>query len=378
MTHAIQSAAERDFLAYRQTPVFQSLDGLRCLSILAVVWHHSQSTPASWRVLNLGFLGVDLFFVISGFLIVTLLLRERSRNGTISLEKFYIRRTLRIFPLYYGLILAMAAVYTTVGSNSTYGQQFLRDVPYYLTYTANFVTVGFAIVWSLATEEQFYLVWPSIEKYLSKYTIPLLLVAIGLNQVVNLPAGKIFISAAVGTNDWTRLLISQTTFTPILLGVCMAHALHDARAYRIAGWLVRGAWAPAIYLTVLVVVMMTLPPDISGFPRLGVQICMSLLLMSCVYRENHVLRALLTLPPVKRIGEVSYGIYLLHIEVIAVVVHAVGGRLEGRPLLTFTVEIAATLVLAELSFRLYESPILNFKRRFSVGPHPALPPRYAL
>jgi peptidoglycan/LPS O-acetylase OafA/YrhL len=113
MFQPIPPAAERDFLAYRRRPEFLSLDGLRCLSILAVVWHHSLTAPASGRLLNLGFLGVDLFFVISGFLIVTLLLRERFLSGTISLEKFYLRRTLRIFPLYYGLILSMAGIYLT-------------------------------------------------------------------------------------------------------------------------------------------------------------------------------------------------------------------------------------------------------------------------
>jgi peptidoglycan/LPS O-acetylase OafA/YrhL len=105
------------------------------------------------------------------------------------------------------------------------------------------------------------------------------------------------------------LFICPTTFTPILLGVCVAHALHDPRSYRFAGWIVRGVWAPAIYLALLIALLVALPLDISGLPRLGVQVCMALLLMSCVYHENHVLRPLLSLAPVKEIGKVSYGIY---------------------------------------------------------------------
>jgi peptidoglycan/LPS O-acetylase OafA/YrhL len=169
------------------------------------------------------------------------------------------------------------------------------------------------------------------------------------------------------------LFICQTTFTPILLGVCVAHALHDPRSYRFAGWIVRGVWAPAIYLALLIALLVALPLDISGLPRLGVQVCMALLLMSCVYHENHVLRPLLSLAPVKEIGKVSYGIYLLHIPVIAVVAHLVGGALQGRPLLAFVVELAPTLVLAELSFRLFESRFLRYKRRFSVVSRGALP-----
>ena len=94
--------------AYRGTRFFASLDGLRCLSILAVIWHHcgwqSQAWAAHWSILHMGYRGVDLFFVISGFLITTLLLREREETGTVSLRDFWIRRTLRIFPLYYTVI----------------------------------------------------------------------------------------------------------------------------------------------------------------------------------------------------------------------------------------------------------------------------------
>src|ERR1700724_4707970 len=105
------TVATRAYREFRKTTGFGSLDGLRAFSILAVIWHHAGTANNSWRLLDRGFLGVDLFFVISGFLIVTLLLREQSSIGEISLKKFYIRRTLRIFPLYYGVILFLAVIY---------------------------------------------------------------------------------------------------------------------------------------------------------------------------------------------------------------------------------------------------------------------------
>src|SRR5688500_8977594 len=97
--------------AFLRTRHFGSLDGVRCFSILAVVWHHTDHSwvGAAWA--GRGFLGVDMFFVLSGFLIVTLILREKDRTGTISLKDFYVRRTLRIFPIYYGLLLVLAALY---------------------------------------------------------------------------------------------------------------------------------------------------------------------------------------------------------------------------------------------------------------------------
>ena len=82
--------ASRAYREFRKTTIFGSLDGLRALSILAVIWHHAGTPNTSLRLFNRGFLGVDLFFVISGFLIVTLLLREQSCLGEMSLKKFYI------------------------------------------------------------------------------------------------------------------------------------------------------------------------------------------------------------------------------------------------------------------------------------------------
>ncbi|HEY3820819.1 MAG TPA: acyltransferase [Polyangiaceae bacterium] len=90
------------------TSRFSSLDGLRCLAVVPVVWHHSTPRPPS-GLLGRGPLGVDLFFAISGFLITTLLLRER-RRGELSVGRFYARRALRIFPAYY-LVLGLTTLH---------------------------------------------------------------------------------------------------------------------------------------------------------------------------------------------------------------------------------------------------------------------------
>ncbi len=354
------------FDVYRNKSEFQSLDGLRCLSILAVIWHHSGSSNNAWHALNMGFLGVDLFFVISGFLIVTLLLRERAATGGISLRKFYIRRTLRIFPLYYGLILSMVLIYCTVNTHSPFGQGLVRDLPYYLTFTADFVPVGLGIVWSLAAEEQFYLLWPSLERYLSKIVIPLLVVLILFNQLINFSQGKSAISAAVGSADWSQLSIFQTTFTPILLGVGAAHLLHDARGYKLAGYLTGSGWASAFWCIALVVLMTVMPQDISGWPRLALQLCMAALVISCVYREDHALASLLISSTMQRIGRVSYGIYLFHVLIIGLLIQVLHLHPGENHNLLFPVAVMATFVTADLSFRFFESPILRLKARYSV------------
>src|SRR5262245_12093123 len=146
---------------------FGSLDGLRALSIVPVVWHHATPHPLD-GALGRGPLGVDLFFAISGFLITTLLLRERDER-TIDLRSFYVRRTLRIFPLYYvvlGAFIAHAIFFRAPGAPRDH---FLASLPSYATYTSNWFVdnavshaVVFSFAWSLATEEQFYLGFPWI------------------------------------------------------------------------------------------------------------------------------------------------------------------------------------------------------------------------
>ena len=112
-----------EFLARRY---FSSLDAFRCGSILAVVWHHTSRASRGSRS-DRGFLGVDMFFVISGFLIVTLLLRERDRAGAIALGRFYARRALRIFPIYYGMLAALTVFYLFV-KPGTPEQRFFADL----------------------------------------------------------------------------------------------------------------------------------------------------------------------------------------------------------------------------------------------------------
>jgi peptidoglycan/LPS O-acetylase OafA/YrhL len=361
-----QIPARRFYDAFRRTPTFGSLDGLRCLSILAVIWHHAGTKGIAWRALDMGYLGVDLFFVISGFLIVTLLLRERAATNRISLRKFYIRRTLRIFPLYYGVILGLAAFYATVDPHSLFGKRLLAELPYYLTYTADFIPVGLGIVWSLAAEEQFYLLWPTIEKHLTKQVVPVLATLIILNQIVNFPYGKSEISRMVGSTSWSDLSISQATFTPILLGVWAAHLLHSERGYRLLGYLAAGRWASAVYLLTLVALLTMAPADISGLPRLAIQICMAALLVSCVYREDHILGPLLRLAPIQRIGKISYGMYLLHIQLIVLAAHLIRADPKQGSIELYALSLILTIIAAGLSFRFFEGPLLSLKRNYSV------------
>src|SRR5260221_4943518 len=164
----MQSLADDRQELFQEAKYFPFLDGLRALSILGVVWHHAGGTRLLAGPLSRGYHGVSLFFVISGFLITTLLLRERKRTQGISLRKFYLRRALRIFPLYYAVLALYVVMVVYIERGSRAGVEFIQNLPFFATYTSNwFVKLGadrtiFYFAWSLATEEQFYLVWPWI------------------------------------------------------------------------------------------------------------------------------------------------------------------------------------------------------------------------
>ena len=348
------SASEHaGFLA---TKTFGSLDGLRAVSILAVVWHHTHDGFSGWPISKRGFLGVDLFFLISGFLIVTLLLREHRRSGTMSLRNFYIRRFLRIFPPYYAMLALVAAiVFIKPGGTSL---ALRRDLPYALFYVANLVPMSslLAITWSLAVEEQFYLIVPAVLKYAGK-AFPLIL-AISYLLVILPPFGFF-----AGTE--LPSFFRETTFGPILLGVMLALLLDDPMSYR---WISRALGHPVIPLFAVALVMVACSQsadDISGWPRMAIHWSLLVLLAACVVREQHVLEPVLRSWPMVRIGAVSYSIYLCHL----LVRHGVdkGIRLGGwsSPLILFLGTMLASWVAAEISYWAFESRFLALKRRWT-------------
>lgn len=346
--------------AYLDRRTFGSLDGLRALSILAVLFHHTGGST-SGGIAARGHLGVDLFFVISGFLIVTLLLRERSRTGTISLRAFYVRRSLRILPLYYAVLLGTYVL--ALGSNSAGARTYREGLPWALLYLTNWHVVQgmLSITWSLAAEEQFYLTWPLLQKHGGRLVVPALVLlltgCIGL-QLVHAGQGW-----PAGLPDF----LQKSSFTPILLGVAVAHLLHVGRTHAAALRLIGARGAAPACLAILAACLLWPGDDIDGMQVLLVHLAMAALVASCVVREDHGLAALLRTRPLATVGILSYGIYLLH----GFAMHLSAAILEppGRGIapMHFAVSTALSIAIAWASHRWFETPFLRLKRRFARG-----------
>ncbi len=339
---------------YLRTKYFGALDGLRCLSILMVIGFHAQLTCTSF--FHTGQYGVSLFFVISGFLITTLLLREQMTSGTISLKNFYIRRTLRIFPLYYATLFIYIALVVLTSHGPERGV-FFHNLPWFFTYTNNWFVdkdagehVTFAFAWSLATEEQFYLLWPSIVRYAKRWWMPLAII---------LGAACVDMFCEAGTaHGWIDLggagnRIVTSIATPICLGCALAYLLHSPRGFAIARPVLGNLFAaPVALLGLLVCYLYVFEP--------GMIVFMVLLVGACCIRQDNGLKWVLSNPLARYIGTISYGLYLLHM----IALNATKAVRKPHDWLFFAIAMASSIALASASYWMYEVPFLRLKNRF--------------
>lgn len=350
--------ARTAYVNFLRTKYFSGLDSLRAISVIAVIWTHVTLTHAV-PLLNQGHRGVDLFFAISGFLVTTLLLREYRREGRISLSRFYMRRTLRVFPLYYAVLAIYIVLVFATQRGGSKDAEFWQNVPAFATYTTNWFlnsnegpkhAVTFYFAWSLATEEQFYLLWPPVMVLVFKL--------IG-RQSALLAASLILLALqitafALAGGDF--LLNAVASMSPaILFGVGFAVLLNSERTYSLLFELIGARWvAPLVLFLLLLSLQLEMPADL---PRL----LMAVLVASVCIREDTWLHPLLKFKPLAFAGVISYGVYLLHM-LSANVVRKMLGHATGLDIFVCTTALA--LLAAYVSYRFFETPLLALKKGF--------------
>lgn len=339
------------------------LDALRGLAAVTIVAYHL------W-FLRYGALGtaVDLFFVLSGYLITTIILGQLDRAGF--LATFYARRSLRILPIYYLSLLSFLAVQLAVEHPPRLGA-----FPYFLTYTQflpNYwfavhppIAEGFNHTWSLAVEEQYYLIWPTALLLLGRRSlVPLAVALVGLAVGARIAGFSIWIlmtrcdglalggllAALLGARESGRA--SSGMVGRVLVGVGLASVAYLARGNALLGALA-ATW-PGL-----------------GHPPVGISLRM--LAINAMYASLIGLAVLHSgrpwLAPLRDrrlmgLGQLSYGIYLYH-GMAFVAVDGLAGRLgvAGGPAVD-AVKLAASFGLAGASWRLVERPLLALKGRF--------------
>jgi len=339
-----------------------SLDGLRAISIVMVLLGHLLGTaglPVQWLPFAWGALGVTVFFVISGYLITGLLLKEKDRAGTISLKMFYFRRTLRIFPAMYvflAVVVALGAMGILAGANEQVRVQLSHaDVLAAATYTMNFRadhTWWLGHTWSLAVEEQFYLLWPAAVAYLG--------VAGGLRIAVGaMLAAPLFRVTLYYFWPAQRPLVDQGfpfVFDALATGCVLAilrQRLWDNDRYRA---ILESPWF--VLVPLIVVASHTLVPSV-GLSLLAGRTVVNVGVAMCVdwsirFHESPIGR-LLNSWPLVWVGVASYSLYLWQQLFLC--------RYHTSWFTTFPVNIGLAFAAATVSYHLVEKPILRLRER---------------
>jgi peptidoglycan/LPS O-acetylase OafA/YrhL len=387
MTAANAAASAPASLADK--PRVRELDGLRGLAILLVlVWHYFvclvQPAQGSWWFrlmpwLGLTWSGVDLFFVLSGYLLGGILMDNVSSPNYF--KTFYVRRACRILPIYYALLLVAGAAALAGFTRRNPSLAFLTEhaIPWwsYPTFLQNFAMAGaghfgsytLGVTWSLAIEEQFYLVLPWLVRAVPPADLPRVLVAGALAG----PVCRVFLLLFQDPNGFAGYVLMPARADALLLGALTAWAMrradlpaklagNRALAYGILAALLAGAATLRAFGG-------RLPPFVTG--GLGftwLALTYAWLLALAVTKQRGPVSLLTRVPALGWLGTVSYGVYLLH-QPVNGLAHAL---LAGRPPMIQNARdaaitlgaLAVTLALATASWHLFEKRFLRLGHAF--------------
>jgi peptidoglycan/LPS O-acetylase OafA/YrhL len=366
----------------RKIPYLPALDGVRAVAVLLVVWSHfpyisdSAISISIWKVgqaLRVGYFGVDLFFVLSGFLITRILVNELERTGTICYRNFFVKRILRIFPIYYLCVAVFAACFL-------WNRDLLLSL---LSYTFNWYKpfhvepIALEHTWSLSVEEQFYLLWP-----------PLLAVLPGrlrgVTTAVVVPAVSIAIALGISASFESTLaanIIYMSTATRMIsLSLGAYLALVESSGGSLKTWRsmsVVGVGAVVLLLDNVARGTHVIAPGgfYWSFALLGYAMVSCGTVATLIFSDGKAVafvKDLLILRPMRYIGKISYGLYLYHL-LILFLLNIAPYQVEsgGTSLWRLTAAAVLTFAVAHLSYRYIELPLLGLKGSLTLKQAPA-------
>lgn len=340
------------------------LDGLRGIAIIAVLFHH-QLIPVS---LKGGFLGVDLFFVLSGYLITRLLEAEFEKTGSISLRNFYIRRVLRLGPALALYLLACLAV-TYHSQLISLGRQ-IKLIVIALLYSTNWrMALGWdsvldptAIIWSLSIEEQFYVVWPLL--VLGCFTLKLkrrfMIAALGVTIIAVMVHRYLLLDEGVYL---TRLYYGTDTRADALLVGCLLALMPVAWAgIEQKRWLKFAGVLSAAGLVYLMFASSFSDAFLYRGGFTGVALLAGLVIFVAVNSPPRILSVVLNWSLLRWFGRISYGLYLWHWLVVR------NTSLNSLGYWGPWARLGIALGIASASFYVIERPFNRLKSRFATLP----------
>jgi peptidoglycan/LPS O-acetylase OafA/YrhL len=350
------------------------LDGLRGIAILLVVVHRfwPRSAVGPWAdAAGAGWIGVDLFFVISGFLIAGILLDTRGEPGFF--RNFYARRILRIFPLYY---LFVGGVFLAFSGSAEFREHSGSPI-WYLVHLGNMpegmldndVPYWLAPVWSLAIEEQFYLTFPLVVAIVRPERLGRVLVA----MIIAAPLIRLGTMLVAPERERIQYLFTLCRLDTIAVGCLLAVIFRRIDLEKYRDLIVRGA-AVIVCTAALFAIDTGLDRTTPVGRTLGYTVvafaCASVVALVVLYRGQHE-TGVLRFAPLAYLGKLCFGLYLLHRPADTLVSAAAARVGFDHHLWLLPVKLGVAVVLATISWRLLERPFLKLKKLFESKRHPA-------
>jgi len=371
---------------------FPNLDGLRFISFLVVFLHHcylsfftylQSSSPVAWKIqaflFKYGTLGVNFFFVLSGFLITYLLIREKEVTGTIHVGNFYIRRILRIWPLYYlclvigfvgfAYIKKLGGEIPQESANPLYYIFFAGNFDYMQTWPVKPDAILLSVLWSVCVEEQFYLAWPLILKF-----IPVRSYKYVFGSIILL--SLIFRSFYTGNTDADHAARYFHTFSLIgdmALGALLAWLVSFPNKVKD---LITNLSKPAIAFIYAGALVVTLGKEYVfpyGWPIIFERLVIGLFFALIIAEQNFAHNSLFKMSRFKgisKLGTYTYGLYCLHLLAMYMTVRVVVklGLQETQlwvAILSAVLALILSILISLASYHLFEKWFLKWKDKFA-------------
>lgn len=364
---------------------FENLDGLRFFCFLSVFLFHSFETDKTAIKTNSiyfffketlfgnGFLGVNFFFVLSGFLITYLLVKEKYVNNNIHIINFWIRRILRIWPLYFACVFYGFVIFPYTKTIAGGVVDETANPWYYLGFISNFDYIhkglpdakGLGVLWSVAIEEQFYLAWPVILSLfpIKKFWIPLSIILTGsivfraLNDVPILhemhTLSCIGDMALGGLGAW--LILESTSF--------------KKRIEQFPKWFIYLIYAAFIFVFLFRDEFLLSTYWLRVMERSFISSIMLLIILEQCYSKNSFYK-MGNLNTATRLGVITYGLYCLHFIIISLTLGVT--KLIGLNnsvwqviILEPSIGLLITIAVSKFSYRYFETPFLKLKDKFA-------------
>jgi peptidoglycan/LPS O-acetylase OafA/YrhL len=380
------------FRAYREVSAdsrshhYLELDGLRGMAILMVVAFHYNLAPF------MGGVGVDLFFVLSGFLLGGTLLDKKEAPNYF--RAFYARRVCRIFPLYFlslllFLILLLAAPFTLGWLLFGDSIRFLLEDPLplwsYFTFTQNFAMVHWGVwgtpwlghAWSLAVVEQFYLILPFLIRFVSKEKLPYLLAGL----ILTAPLSRTVVFNFHPHGDFALYVLMPCRADSLLLGVLCAYAIRNERCLNLLRTHTKALYGVLMVLIAGVIVMVLSRPATPTLhqpffaPSYGytwLALMYSCVLLIAVTEKRGLVTWVTRIRPLGALAVITFGVYLLHMPIGFSFRWLILGQLQvpetwWSDLIVAFGALLITLTLTSISWIFFEKRIVRWGRSFRYG-----------